>query len=367
MRKSLFHFALCIYTSFSYAQNVGIGTTTPGSGLELKGPGLGSQQRITDPVSGNTLVLQSGAGSNLKVTGYNYGTFTAQPLYLSVDGASTIINPNAGNVGIGTSAPANKLTVYSNFYGIEHTDGTVRLGSFLNSTGGWIGTLSNHPLHFYTNDGGQQMTLTQAGQVGIGTTTPLGGYLLDIAGPVKSFGNTTHFVAQTTGGTNSWARFYMRSSSQSWFIGTSQNFIGNQLYIGDETFNLTRFAIQPNGGAIYMQGGVGINTYNTTGYALAVNGNIRSKEVIVESGWADYVFDKNYKLPSLDELEIFIRQNKHLPNIPTAAEIESNGLHVGDVQKKMMEKIEELTLYVIEQDKRINNLEDRISELVKKD
>lgn len=244
----------CIYCSFSSAQNVGIGTKTPGSGLELKGPGLGSQQRITDAVSGNSLVLQGGAGGNLHVTGYNYATSAAQSLYLSVDGANTLINPNGGNVGIGITAPSTKLTVNSVFYGIEHTDGVRSLATFLNSAGGWIGTRSNHPLHFYTNDGSQQMTLTQSGQVGIGTTTPQGGDLLDVAGPIRSFGNTTHFVAQTTGGANSWARLYMRGPAQSWFIGTSQNFNGNQLYVGDETNNQTRLSIQPAGGPIYMQG-----------------------------------------------------------------------------------------------------------------
>ena len=217
---------------------VGIGTSTPNSAFEIRGNG--AQQRITDPVSGNSLVLQGGAGGNMKVTGFNYNSFTAQPLYLSVDGANTIINQGAGYVGIGTSSPGNKLTVYSNFYGIEHTDGSVRLSSFLNSSGGWFGTLTNHPLNFFTNDGGVQMTITTGGGVGINTSNPTPGYYLDVAGPVKSIGNTTHFVAQTNGGTNSWARFYMRSNSQSWFMGTSQNFIGNQFYIGDETFNHTR-------------------------------------------------------------------------------------------------------------------------------
>jgi len=187
MKKFFILFVYSTYISFSYAQNVGIGTTTPGSGLELKGAGLGSQQRITDALSGNSLVLQGGAGDNLKITGFHYPTFTARPLYISVDGANTIINP----------------------YG---------------------------------------------GQVGIGTTTPLGGYLLDVSGPVRSFGNTTHFVAQNTGGTNSWARFYMRTNSQSWFIGTSQNFNGNQLYIADETYNKSRFSIQPGDGPINLQG-----------------------------------------------------------------------------------------------------------------
>jgi hypothetical protein len=68
----------------------------------------------------------------------------------------------------------------------------------------------------------------------------------------------------------------------------------------------------------------------------------------------------------LDEVEKFIFHNKHLPNIPSAKQIEDNGLQLGDVQRRMMEKIEELTLYVIEQDKQIKRLETTISELIKK-
>ena len=102
-------------------------------------------------------------------------------------------------------------------------------------------------------------------------------------------------------------------------------------------------------------GNVGIGTDNPT-YKLSVNGNIHSKEVVVETGWADYVFDKKYKLVPLDEVEKFIVQNKRLPGIPSAAEIETKGLHLADTQKKMMEKIEELTLYIIRQQKEIDAL-----------
>lgn len=258
-------------------------------GFQVEGIGFGAQQRITDTISGNSLVFQAGPASNLKVTGYNYKTATALPLYLSVDGANTLISPNGGFVGIGTSTPSNS-------------------------------------------------------------------FRLDVGGAIRSFGNTTHFVSQTTGGTNSWARYYMRSTDQSWFIGTSQAYNGNQFYVVDETFNKLRFTIQPNGGPIWLQSPVGINTINTAGYALAVNGNIRSKEVIVETNWADYVFAKDYSLMPLEEVEKFINKNKHLPNIPSADELKQNGLALGEIQSKMMEKIEELTLHIIQLQKEINKL-----------
>ena len=168
---------------------LGIGTFTPNAGLELRGTGPITQQRITDTASGNSLVLQGGAGDNMKVTGYNYNTGTAVPLFLSVDGAHTVLNTGGGNVGIGVS--------------------------------------------------------------------PNAFYRLDIAGPVQSTGNSTHFVAHTNGGTNSWARFYMRTTNRSWFMGTSQNFNGDQLYIADESAGQTRLVIAANGN-------VGIGTTNPT-------------------------------------------------------------------------------------------------------
>ena len=162
--------------------SVGIGTAVPNAKLEVRGAGV--QQRITETTTGNSLVLQSGAGSNMKVTGFNYNTFTGVPLYLSVDGGNTILNSGGGNVGVGLTSPATKLSVFSNFYGIAHTDGTVNLSTFLNSAGGWIGTTSNHSLNFFTNDGGQSMTVTPAGNVGIGTINPT--QKLHVAGTIRT-------------------------------------------------------------------------------------------------------------------------------------------------------------------------------------
>lgn len=86
------------------------------------------------------------------------------------------------------------------------------------------------------------------------------------------------------------------------------------------------------------------------GYRLRVKGKIISEEIKVQlqAQWPDYVFAKNYDLKPLEEVEKYIQKNQHLPNIPAASEIESSGLELGEMQRKMMEKIEELTLYMIE-------------------
>ncbi len=157
---------------------------------------------------------------------------------------------------------------------------------------------------------------------------------------------------------------------------SSPAFVGNDIYIGEGTglgggmsfyqsgaqttgaakwFSNSNFMLMPAGGG---NGRVGIGVFPST-YQLEVNGAIRATEVIVETGWADYVFDENYKLRSIEEMESFIKENKHLPNIPAASEIETKGLKVGEVNKAMMEKIEELALYIIQLKKEIDILKSK--------
>lgn len=78
--------------------------------------------------------------------------------------------------------------------------------------------------------------------------------------------------------------------------------------------------------------------------------------VVTETGWSDFVFDDDYNLPSLNEVENFINENNHLPDIPSAEDVEENGVSVGEMQAKLLQKIEELMLYVIEQQKEIEML-----------
>lgn len=124
---------------------------------------------------------------------------------------------------------------------------------------------------------------------------------------------------------------------------------------------------------INFDGKVGINmtsaTHNIpTDYALAVNGNIITEEVnvLLETEWPDYVFEQSYELESLERTEEFITQNKHLPNIPSAAEVQEKGINVGEMNAALLRKIEELTLHLIEQNKQIEKLVNRVGELESK-
>jgi len=108
---------------------------------------------------------------------------------------------------------------------------------------------------------------------------------------------------------------------------------------------------------IKNDGNVGIGTINPQ-TKLAVNGNVTCKEVEVTlTGWSDYVFDEKYNLQSLEDVEHFIMNNGHLPDVPSAEEVESNGLKLGEMDATLLKKIEELTLHVIELNKRIKTLE----------
>ena len=102
-------------------------------------------------------------------------------------------------------------------------------------------------------------------------------------------------------------------------------------------------------------GNVGIGTDNPQN-KLDVNGIIRAKEILVESNWADFVFKQNYKLLTLREVEEHIKEKGTLPNVPSEEEIKANGISLGKTNALLLQKIEELTLYVIQQQKEIEEL-----------
>lgn len=173
------------------------------------------------------------------------------------------------------------------------------------------------------------------------TATPLiyGDLASDKVG-INSLPNTTHTL--TVGGTIHATGIYVN--------GQSLSDAGFEFWTksGTNVWNNT--------------GNVGIGTpltQNPNNYKLAVKGKLGAQEVQIENNsltWSDFVFNDDYKLMSLEELESYIKANKHLPEIPTAQEVKENGILLGEMNAKLLQKIEELTLHLIELKKEVETL-----------
>ncbi len=212
------------------------------------------------------------------------------------------------------------------------------------------GTWESVPLHIRPN------TVYLAGNLGVGTTNPA--YKLDI-----SANSQTHALFKGTFAGIQGIQVE-RSGGDNIRLVTNYTGYGGGL----ESSSALRFSVNNNSlvsPSMYIKtdGNVGIGTTNPGSYKLAVNGNIRAKEIKVETGWSDFVFKKDYPLPTLQEVEKHIKTNGHLKDIPSAKEVTENGIFLGEMDSKLLQKIEELTLYTIAQEKRINQLESENSKL----
>lgn len=124
------------------------------------------------------------------------------------------------------------------------------------------------------------------------------------------------------------------------------------------------FHWQRDGNFLYYGGNVSIGTTSATNNKLDVNGTIHSKEVKVDmNGWSDFVFSKKYNLPTLEEVEKHIAEKGHLENIPSEEEVLKNGIDLGEMNAKLLQKIEEMTLYIIEQNKEMKEMKRRLEKL----
>ncbi|MEO9511409.1 MAG: hypothetical protein ABJN84_00155 [Flavobacteriaceae bacterium] len=155
------------------------------------------------------------------------------------------------------------------------------------------------------------------------------------------------------------------NNSQKIYLHLADNASGEYGYfhLGGET------RLRGNGLHSSFEGALGIGTANIGDWKLAVNGKIRAKEIKVETDWSDFVFYDDYKLPTLQEVEYHIIEKGHLKDIPSEKEVAENGIFLGEMDAKLLRKIEELTLYTIQQEKKIKELEEKnglLTELNKK-
>ncbi len=147
-------------------------------------------------------------------------------------------------------------------------------------------------------------------------------------------------------------------------LNTGSTYLENNSNLGLQIVSPQKMGLQS--GNITLTGKVGINTENTTSaYALAVDGGLITTKVYIQDveDWSDYVFEDSYKLMPLHELKKYIGDNKHLPEIPSESEIVDQGYDMHDMQNAMMKKIEELTLYTLQQQEEIETLRKMVDEL----
>jgi hypothetical protein len=256
---------------------------------------------------------------------------------------------NAGNVGIGTASPGGKLEI--NYAGgqLRLSGGTVAAGLFT-STADLL-----YLADWNTGSKGLIINMTN-GNVGIGTPTLSSNTKLEVVGPATGNGPTI----RASGGGD----LLLNGGGTLFFDGNYSYAAGN--YIRPVAVNTQAFFTS---GAERMRitatGSVGIGTNNTGTFKLAVEGKIGAREVNVTTTtpWPDYVFEKDYSLPSLEEVKKYIALNKHLPEVPSAKEVEANGVNLGEMNMLLLKKIEELTLYVIELKKSVEKLQNDNQEL----
>ena len=316
-----------------------------------------------------------------------------------------------GNAGIGTTTPTEKLEISSaglSIIKLTHTSdvlGTVGTIKF-NMAGTDVGRLEverNIPSakrsamkFFIKGDSLQEaMRINYTGFVGIGEQSP--GATLHVAGKpgnlLAKFTQTNISSADAfitiSNGTSSEGRFipcimgraYMPGRSFGlYFIGEADDvFSANEpsyaaLILDGRTKTNGRLttnnvlAVNSNSINLMMvkaDGSVGIGTTDTKGYKLAVNGNGIFTRVVVKTynNWPDFVFSPGYQLPSLAELSRYVGEHRHLPEMPSAGDVEQEGVDLGEMNKKLLQKVEELTLYIIDMKKESLRQQERIEKL----
>lgn len=132
-------------------------------------------------------------------------------------------------------------------------------------------------------------------------------------------------------------------------------------FVNSVTQSKIKLSASPLVDSYFNAGNLGIGVTNTNGYKLAVNGSIFATSLRLRATWPDYVFNKEYDLMSLKDLERYISINKHLPGIPTEQDVTVNGFDVSHVNAKLLEKIEELTIHIIKLNRDIETLKEELN------
>ncbi|MEO9871396.1 hypothetical protein [Ekhidna sp.] len=282
------------------------------------------------------------------------------------------LTDTGSKVGIGTTTPSEILHIeksgntFLKLVNSSSNGSTVNFGPV--SSNGYKETQIQFENEFGLYDHAQskwRFKIQDDGSIGIGTHNPRSP--IDIRVSAMS-GVFATFLSEA--GISDGAELHR------WTIRTGRNYdYPNRTLdfgmVSDGYGTNPAFYVAPKGVEVFRiteSGKVGIGTTDFSGdHKLRVEGSIGAREIKVEaSGWSDFVFEKDYELLTLEEVEEHIVEKGYLPEIPSEAEVNENGINLGQMNAKLLQKIEELTLYMIDMNKRMNQLETENSELKEK-
>ena len=330
--------------------NLGLGTSTPSKDIQiLRSNSLSGIEVVNTDITGRSTILTGEANSGGKYIYLGYQNAS----YNSSNGA---FQPASGILF--TGAPSGMRFISSNY---------------ISMFSGGLGS-SN-----------ERLRITNTGSIGIGTTSPSN--KVDIEQDIN--GTVAIEVTNTNTGNQARRGIYVgngTSGNMAYLLSTSSNYDGIPSWqssgvLGPDSQLSNGLVLRSASGGIRFQpsstsdkivfdsnGNVGIGITNPT-QKLQVVGTVYSTEVKVELAAGqgpDYVFEPEYELRTLKETKEYIFENKHLPEIPSAKEMETNGVDLGDMNMRLLKKIEELTLYQIELLERLEKAEQEISQLKNK-
>lgn len=237
-------------------------------------------------------------------------------------------------------------TSTSSDFGLIRFEANAQLSFFTCPSSGTPQVFSNIDLEAF-----RRLTITKGGNVGIGIANPA--TKLAVEGAIRTSGSDViNGYFEATNAQNGNVYFTTKTST------------GNGLLKLNELDGSTLVYLNTSGPSYFAGGNllIGKTSQTNTGYKLDVNGNIRADKLVVNTTGADYVFDSAYNLMPLIEVESFIKSNHHLPEIASASYMQANGIDIGNNQTKLLQKIEELTLYLIEQNKTITELKEQLQQ-----
>lgn len=335
---------------------IGINTTTPNADFHVLGSGLfeedASPSRLfTRLVLGHDSDLEINSSNSIGYLGFNAQRSNTGAWLRKGDGTY-----NGGALICG------------------NTKGDLNFSVFPSSGGSSINTMS-------TSDvlSNIKMTIDHTGKLGLGTTAPQVGKM-EI---VQSQADNSKYALVLNQESNSLKSIEMQYDYQNqvqWAVGTSwfeNDSARNSFFIWNEkrtSYALTIHAglgwvgieqpwpsakLDVNGSFKAGCAGIGVNPPDeNSSWKLFVNGGIKAREIkVTTQSFADYVFTEKYSLPSIADLDRFIKQNKHLPGMPSADEVcQNEGIELGSMQVKLLEKVEEQALYIISLQKQIDEL-----------